>query len=249
MADPMSDPYDTFDPKLHDAAAKHAREVLARRMKGILPFEWMMARAYLDLVERRGLPIALRCYPSIQLISGEYFDFANPDKCKFKPYDIAHALSKVARCNGHTLGDDAYVVGQHCVHAHDQAPREFRFEALMHDAPEFVLGDITTPLKQLLPDFMAVEKRVEHAMARQFHLPFKMSPEVKLVDRRMAATEKRDLMPVDPPGESWESLEGIEPYDNLTVQVWSPRRARDEWHGRFHALWPSHQAMHAQATV
>jgi len=224
-----------FDTDLHDAARAFAEH----SCQSPLPegnYTGMLARAYLDLVEWRGLPEPLKCYPSIQLISGGFFDFLDPDASPIFPEDIAHALSKIARYNGHTVGDLSYSVAQHCVLASRNAPDGFKFEALMHDAPEYVTGDMTTPLKQLLPDFKRIEERVEHAIARRFGLPRGMSAEVKLVDIRMAATEKRDLMP---PGEDWAYLEGVEPYEDL-IEVWPSAVARVGWLVAFEQLWHEH---------
>lgn len=231
-----------IDLDLH-AQAKEFAEVQATRHRNYVgPASHIIAKAYLDLLARRGLPTPLKCYPSIQLISGSYFDFNNPETSIILPEDIAHALAKTSRCNGHTLGDLIYSVCQHSVYACRKAPRGFRFEALMHDAAEYVVGDVTSPLKGMLPDFKVVETRVEHAIRSKFYLPLTMSPEVKLVDHRVAATEKRDLMPPDPPGECWESLAGAAPYDDLKIEVWDVATARSAWLEHFYQLWPEHRA-------
>lgn len=201
-----------------------------------------IAKAYLDLRNRRGLPTPLKCHPSIQLISGGYFDFTNPGAAHIFPEDIAHALSKIARCNGHTLGDHGYSVAQHCVLASRYAPEGFKFEALMHDAPEYVTGDMTTPFKQLLADFVGYEQRIEHAIARRFYLPPSMSPEVKVVDLRMAATEKRDLMPADAEGDGWEMLRGVEPYEEI-IEAWPAPVARVGFMVAFDKLWHEHHKL------
>ncbi len=232
-----------FDPDLHDRARALADYSIQSWPEGQTA---AMARAYLDLLNRRGLPTPLKCYPSIQLISGSYFDFLNPEQSEILPEDIAHSLSKVARCGGHTLGDYSYSVAQHSVLVSKNAPVRFRFEALMHDAPEYVCGDTTTPLKQLLPDYQIIEDRVHRAIANKFYLPLHMSPEVKIVDVRMAATEKRDLMPKDAPGEGWEMLQGIEPYAGK-VEVWSAPVARDIFLQAFYDLWPIHESQHRKA--
>jgi 5'-deoxynucleotidase YfbR-like HD superfamily hydrolase len=65
----------------------------------------------------------------------------------------------------------------------------------MHDAAEAYLGDVSTPLKQLIPDYKAIEHRVEKVICVAFGLPFPLDPCVKRADLRMLVTEKRDLMP------------------------------------------------------
>jgi hypothetical protein len=133
-----------YDEALHAFAKRHA-EYVANDSVVAGEYSRDLARAYLDLLEKRGLPPKLKCYPSIQLATGEYFDFLNPDATPISPEAMAHSLSKVARCNGHTTGELSVSVAQHCVLSCRAAPSGFKFEALMHDAAECVTGDITTP--------------------------------------------------------------------------------------------------------
>lgn len=221
-----------YDFDLHKTAQTLARTSLDQLDHTTFASE-VLARAYLDLLERRGMPPTLKCYPSIQLQSGGFFDFAEPQNTPISPEDIAVGLSKSARCTGHSLGFEPYTIAQHCCLASDAAAEAFKFEALMHDAPEAVLGDVTTPLKQLMPDYKKLEERVTDAFAGWFDLPKSMSPEVKVIDIRMAATEKRDIMP---PGE-WEMLRGIDPYD-FEIEIWGHERAYHEWILRFYSLNP-----------
>lgn len=232
-----------YDAEMHREAVSLAEITRLAQQAGRLnaaDFQVKLARAYEDLLARRGLPPTLKCYPSIQLASGKYFDFSDIANSPMDPYDIASALSKIARCNGHTLGDIAVPIAQHCCIGSDAAPRRIKFEVLMHDAPEFVMGDMTTPLKQLMPDFLHIEDEVEVEMRRRFLLPHPMSREAKAVDLRLAATEKRDVMPPDPPGDEWDTIKGIEPYD-LIIEPWPAPVARDRWLDRFNRLWPAHQ--------
>jgi uncharacterized protein len=73
-------------------------------------------------------------------------------------------------------------------------PPEDTKHALMHDAAEFVLGDISSPLKTLLPDYCAIEARVQAAICARFGLAPEMPESVKAADRVLLATEARDLM-------------------------------------------------------
>ena len=102
----------------------------------------------------------------------------------------------------------------------------------MHDAPESVLGDITTPLKQLLVDYKIIEINVSDAFAGWFDFSAHMPPEVKVIDIRMAATEKRDIMPGN---EEWGMLKGIEPYE-IKIEPWSSERAYTEFLERYDLL-------------
>jgi hypothetical protein len=154
---------------------------------------------------------------------------------------MAHSLSKVARCNGHTTGELAVSVAQHCVLSCRAAPFGFKFEALMHDAAECVTGDITTPLKQLLADFIRIEKNIEHSIRGQYLLPLDMTKDAKAVDLRMAATEKRDVMPKDPEGDEWETIKGIAL--RHLIDPWEPGVAKARWLDAFKLLWPAHKAL------
>lgn len=214
----------------------------AKRIAENAPSDTILARAYLDLLEKRGLPPRLKCLPTIQLATGEYFDFLNPDSTPISPEVMAHSLSKIARCNGHTLGELALPVAQHCVLAAREAPSGFKFEALMHDAAECVTGDITTPLKQLLGDFKRIEQNIEHSIRGQYLLPLDMSKEAKAVDLRLAATEKRDVMPADGKGEGWETIRGIKPYES-PIDPWESSTAKTRWLEAFNILWPAHKAL------
>jgi len=231
-----------YDPDLHKTANEVAGCVREFGEAGLESSAIKaLADAYLDLLEKRGLPPKLFIEPSIQLCSGRYFNFLDPDATPVTPEEIAHALGNVARCAGHTIFDMPVPVGQHCVLASRAAPAPFKFEALMHDAVEAFTGDVTTPLKQCLADFKRIEKYCEHSVRRQYLLPLEMSPEVKAIDVRMACTEKRDCLPPDPPGEGWEMLEGIDPYE-IIITPWSAKQAKTRWLAEFNALWPEHMA-------
>ncbi|RJG00092.1 metal-dependent phosphohydrolase [Noviherbaspirillum saxi] len=145
----------------------------------------------------------------IQTQSGHYFSFEDPHRNEFSIYDIARSLSKQCRFVGHT--SEFYSVAQHCVLASYIVPPEHAYDALMHDAAEAFTGDVSRPLKKLLPDFKAIEKRVEDAVFARFHVSNPLPDAVKHVDMVMLATERRDLMPDD--GASWHCLDGVHPMD------------------------------------
>lgn len=229
-----------YDSELHEFAAKHANFVAHESVTSGW-YAQRLALAYLDLLDKRGLPPKLKCTPTIQLATGEYFNFLDPDSTPISPEAMAHSLSKIARCNGHTIGELALPVAQHCVLSAIAAPSGYKFEALMHDAAECVTGDVTTPLKQLLGDFKRIEKNIEHSLRRTYLLPLDMTSEAKAVDLRMAATEKRDVMPNDDNGE-WETIRGIEPYDT-PIEPWEPGYAKARWLEAFNILWPVHQKL------
>jgi len=131
--------------------------------------------------------------PTILTAGGRYFPFDDPESFDFDIDDIAHGLSHICRFTGHTR--KFYSVAQHSVHVSELVPPALRLEALLHDASEAYLGDVSSPLKSMLPTYKDIEHRTEHAIARVFGLVFPLPPEIKQADLRMLVTEKRDLMP------------------------------------------------------
>lgn len=199
----------------------------------------MVLRMLADFYFSRTKPF-LKIEPSIQLSSGVYFDFQNPRSTPASIADIAAGLSRICRFTGQVREDvDHYSVAQHSVLAsiliEDQTQA---YHALMHDSHESVMGDVSSPLKQLLPDFKDLERVIETAFAIHHGYPAHMTPEVKQADLRMLATEKRDLMPPDlDPTDEWKWLP--EPYD-LVIKPWPARIARDAFLARWAELTDKH---------
>jgi 5'-deoxynucleotidase YfbR-like HD superfamily hydrolase len=129
----------------------------------------------------------------IQTFSGGRFDFLRPETSVFDIVDIAHSLSRICRFTGHT--NQFYSVAQHSVLVSENVPADQALAGLMHDASEAFLGDVSSPLKALLPDYRAIEQSVVSEIAFRFGLPVAMSADVHAADRRLLYTEMRDLMP------------------------------------------------------
>ncbi|WP_019919085.1 hypothetical protein [Methyloversatilis discipulorum] len=176
----------------------------------------------------------MKTRPDILTYSGHYFNFLEPNPDTIEIEDIAQGLSKVCRFAGQSRA--FYSVAQHSVHVSylvaELGHPEHALAGLLHDAAEAYIGDVTRPLKQLLPDYRQIEKRIEAAVFARFGLPPELPPVVKQADLIMLATEQRDFMaPHDDP---WYCIEGIEPQGALSA--WDHDHARAAFSGRFHQL-------------
>lgn len=125
---------------------------------------------------------------SIRTSSGIYFDFVNPTVDMIKIEDIAHALSQQCRFGGHL--PVFFSVAQHCYNCQFLvSQKKYALEALLHDASEAYLLDIPKPLKNLLPDYQAIERKVELLIAEKFKLEYPWPESVKFIDVAMLEME------------------------------------------------------------
>ena len=140
-----------------------------------------------------------------RMLSGRRLDLLDPSPLDIEIADIAHGLARVARWNGQTSGAHIFSVAQHTLlvetvmRAH--SPRiddRIRLAALLHDAPEYVIGDMISPFKAVLGDgYKSIEKRLLAAIHIRFGLPPVLSAEIerqiKAADRGAAFLEATEL--------------------------------------------------------
>ena len=114
-----------------------------------------------------------------RMLSGRRLDLLDPSPLDVEVEDIAHGLARVARWNGQTVGDHAFSVAQHsllvehilCLQHAGASPHD-RLATLLHDAPEYVIGDMISPFKAVLDDaYKSVEERLQAAVQLRFGLP------------------------------------------------------------------------------
>ena len=127
-----------------------------------------------------------------RMLSGRRLDLLDPSPLDIEIADIAHGLARVARWNGQTNGDHAFSVAQHSLlveqifqRLHEDAPVEWLLTALLHDAPEYVIGDMISPFKATLgQDYKSVEQRLHRAIHLRFGLPAETSSKLKAEIKR-----------------------------------------------------------------
>src|SRR6516225_6679378 len=113
------------------------------------------------------------------MLSGRRLDLLDPSPLDIEIEDIAHGLARVARWNGQTIGEHAFSVAQHSVvveeiaaHMRPGLAARWRLAALLHDAPEYVIGDMISPFKAAIGlDYKAFETKLLEAIYRRFSLP------------------------------------------------------------------------------
>lgn len=171
--------------------------------------------------------------PDILISNGEYFNLLAPEQSQFGIEEIAHALSHICRFTGHVR--EFYSVAQHAFYVSLIVPPDQAMAGLLHDAAEAFIGDVASPLKRLLPDYKSLERRVETAVFARFGLPAELSPEVKLADLCLLATEKRDLMPAHKDAWEWESIANVRPMPQ-TINPWQPSMAKQMFLCRYAEL-------------
>lgn len=179
----------------------------------------------------------------LQTNSGELFDLSNPCPTQVSIFDIAHHLSRICRYTGAT--DMHYSVAQHSVlmsqivpyfyqHASPERLKQLCFAALMHDAQEAYVGDVSTPVKIMIPEFYdRVERPVQVAIQERFSIADGDLHEISWLDKRIVVNEMDRLFPTGSPAHIRAQLQ---PIDGLIIAPWDIKTAETEFLMQFRAL-------------
>ena len=184
-----------------------------------------------------------------RMLSGRRLDLIDPSPLDVEIDDIVHGLARVARWNGQTRGRHAFSVAQHTVVVDDIAAiaapgigATGRLAVMLHDAPEYVIGDLITPFKSLLGgDYKAVEERLRRAIHLRFGLPAvlpgSLVARIKAADRAAAFYEATRLAGFqESEAERYFGRpRGIDP-DTLSLEPWPAGTAERAYLKRFRAV-------------
>ena len=172
---------------------------------------------------------------SILLRTGAMIDLANPDCTIVTIHDIASGLARNCRFAGQACNVRSYYsVAEHSVIASKIAPTRHAYAALMHDAAEGLIGDVTKPLKNMLPEYRKIEQRLENRLFARFMVNMD-KPAIKRIDAQMLEAEKRALIPNRSRSEIVE--EKVVSAESM-VTGWLPDEAERRFLERFYEIAP-----------
>lgn len=177
-----------------------------------------------------------------RMLSGRRLDLLDPTPMDIEIEDIAHGLAFVARWNGQTHGDFAYSVAEHSLlvealfaRLNPKAPPRWQLAALLHDAPEYVIGDMISPVKAAVgPGYGVLDDRLSAAIHIRFGLPATLpvtiKKQIKKADRISAWMEATQIA-----GFTEKEADGFfgKPdrtlIDGLAITLRPPRAVRDDF--------------------
>lgn len=186
------------------------------------------------------------------MLSGRRLDLLDPSPLDIEIIDIAHGLARVARWNGQTKGDWAYSVAEHSVLVEQIFSRlkpapsvDQQLMALLHDAPEYVIGDMISPFKAALGlDYRAFEDRLEAATHMRFGLPVKapdaVKARIKRADRASAWIEAVQLAGFDEAeAGKFFARPRFQGWEEIRLNPLPPKQAAEAFIKRFEELMAS----------
>ncbi|WP_185847867.1 metal-dependent phosphohydrolase [Brucella abortus] len=175
----------------------------------------------------------------IETRSGRRFHFADPMAHEIVLEDVADVLPRLCRYNGHTRR--WYSVAEHCCLMADWVEKQpwatplDALTALHHDDAEYIIGDLPRPIKQVLPEFKAIEERLDRAVSIRFGTIWPFPAWLKEVDSRILRDERGLVM--NPSDNEWgtDELEplGVRPWEIMGRLQWFVRGC---WLGRHRRL-------------
>lgn len=188
-----------------------------------------------------------------RMLSGRRLDILDPSPLDVELTDIAHGLARVARWNGQTLGDFPFSVAQHSILVvaifralNPGADARELLYALLHDAPEYVMGDIISPFKTVMGgNYREVETRLLSAIYLRFSLgaqpPATLARQIKKADREAAFFEAVHLAGFERPeaekffGQPSVLLFDLDDFERL-IRPWPTREAYERFVAEVEAL-------------
>lgn len=180
-----------------------------------------------------------------RMLSGRRLDLLDPTPVDIEIEDIAHGLAFVARWNGQTKGDFAYSVAEHSLLVEalfsrlmPRAPVKWQLAALLHDAPEYVIGDMISPVKAAVgPEYGALDDRLTAAIHLRFGLPAQIPPAIKKTIKKadhisawMEATEIAGFTTQE--ADRFFGKPDAAAMDGLSIRLRPPVEARTEFTAR-----------------
>lgn len=188
-----------------------------------------------------------------RMLSGRRLDILDPSPVDVELSDIAHGLARVARWNGQTIGDYPFSVAQHSVlvlelfrAANPDSSSIWQLQALLHDSPEYVMGDIISPFKAAMGgNYKEVENRLLSAIFLRFSLPAAipaaLNKLIKKADRESAFFEAVHLAGFEESearkffGEPSFPAFDVDAFDRL-IRPWPTREAHDRFVAAFEQI-------------
>ncbi len=184
-----------------------------------------------------------------RMLSGRRLDLLDPTPMDIEIEDIAHGLAFVARWNGQTIGDFAYSVAEHSILVEQiysviqpDAPIRWRLAALLHDAPEYVIGDMISPVKSAIgPDYGALEERLSAAIHIRFGLPavlpVTVKKQIKKADKISAWLEATQIAGfTDSEADKLFGKPAPKAINGLRIHLRPPLAVRQDFTARHHML-------------
>ncbi len=184
-----------------------------------------------------------------RMLSGRRLDLLDPTPVDIEIDDIAHGLAFVARWNGQTVGDFAYSVAEHSLLVEDlfgriapKAPVKWRLAALLHDAPEYVIGDMISPVKASVgPGYDELDARLMAAIHIRFGLPAMLpvtiKKQIKKADRISAWMEATRIAGfAEAEANKFFGKPDRTLIDDLDIRLRPPVEVRRDFIARHHSL-------------